>query len=463
MKTLYIAFSLCFLFCSNTFNAQSLYDSFDDVRTVNYGLNVPFSEQIGNGIGGTIWPGWHGVLIQYSLNPGSNAINSSAMCASYSRNPAETYDVILISPGQLADVSDYISGAKQITMDIYSPLPGITVQFSLQNAALAAGPYPQGRHSEYQAVTSTGAQWETLTFTLTGQPWTDVSNNGWWPDATTAHNDLDEMVLLFNPANNIQENYFFDNLYGPERVNEPCTEPNTNPFIIMDADCENDQWNIEYYDGRMSIFPNPDTEIGGNVIEYARNGGAPDDVIVGNFNGALSLDNTSMFKMDIYDPNAPSSVIFSIQDEFGLELALLEFTTTLSNQWETLSADLSSLAGLPNVTDFVLLLSPGEELAETYYIDNLIIENIISTEDFDKQAVFNAYPNPSLGDMTITSDQMITSVAVFDLSGKLVFDQRELNSFSTQLPGLAPGMYSLHVQYTDSKLADRKLIQFIGE
>ncbi|MDG1159550.1 MAG: T9SS type A sorting domain-containing protein [Flavobacteriales bacterium] len=463
MKTLYIAFSLCFVFCSNVIIGQSLYDSFDDVRTVNYGLNVPFPEQIGNGIDGTVWPGWHGVFLQYTLNPGANAINSSTMCASYSRNPAETYDVILIKPGQLADVSDYLSGAKQITMDIYSPLPGITVQFSLQNAALAAGPYPQGRHSEYQAVTTTGAQWETLTFTLTGEPWTDASNNGWWPDATTANNDLDEMVLLFNPGNNIQENYFFDNIYGPERVNEPCTEVNTSPFVLMDADCENDQWNVEYYDGRMSIFPNPDTEIGGNVIEYARNGGAPEDVIVGDFNGALTIDNTSMFKMDIYDPNAPSAVIFSIQDQFGLELALLEFTTTVSNQWETLSADLSSLAGLPNVTDFVLLLSPGEELAETYYIDNLIVENIISTDDLDSQTAFKAYPNPSQGDMTITSEQLITSVAVYDLSGKLVFEQGEINAFSTQLSGLAPGMYSVLVSHTASSLAQRKLVQFIGE
>ena len=135
----------------------------------------------------------------------------------------------------------------------------------------------------------------------------------------------------------------------------------------------------------------------------------------------------------------------------------------MSNQWETLSADLSSLAGLPNVTDFVLLLSPGEELAETYYIDNLIVENIISTDDLDSQAAFKAYPNPSHGDMTIASEQLINSVAVYDLSGKLVFEQGDINAFSTQLSGLAPGMYSAVVNNTDIGLAQRILIQFTGK
>ncbi len=463
MRTLYIALTFCFILSNSIVNAQSMYDTFDDVRNVTYGLNVPYPEQLGNGIDGTEWPGWHGVFVQYVQNPGANGINGSNMCASYSRNPSEIYDVILINPGELADMSDYLSGAKQITMDIYSPLPGITVQFTVQNAALAEGGYPQGRHSEYQAVTTTGAQWETLTFSLTGEPWSDPANSGWWPDANTANNDVDQLVLLFNPGVNIQEDYYFDNIAGPERVNEPCTAVNENSGVLVDADCENDQWYIEYVDGRMSIFPNPDTNLDGNVIEYARNGGAPDDVIVGNFNGNLEIGPTSTFKMDIYDPNAPSFIVFSIQDEFGLELALLEFTTTVSNEWETLSAPLSTLSGFPNVSNFAMLISPGEELAETYYLDNITVETIISTEDQEDLSQVQAFPNPANEIMIIQSDQFISKIEVYDLSGKKVQSLPSLNSKNVELSGLATGMYSVLVFTSENQVADRLLVQFIGQ
>ncbi|NQX92371.1 MAG: hypothetical protein HRT74_09685, partial [Flavobacteriales bacterium] len=55
--------------------AQSTYDNFDDVRSVTYGLNVPFPEQQNNGIGGTEWPGWHGTLVQQAENPDITGIN----------------------------------------------------------------------------------------------------------------------------------------------------------------------------------------------------------------------------------------------------------------------------------------------------------------------------------------------------------------------------------------------------
>ncbi|MDA0882329.1 MAG: T9SS type A sorting domain-containing protein, partial [Bacteroidetes bacterium] len=70
---------------------------------------------------------------------------------------------------------------------------------------------------------------------------------------------------------------------------------------------------------------------------------------------------------------------------------------------------------------------------------------------------------PSHGDMTIASEQLINSVAVYDLSGKLVFEQGDINAFSTQLSGLAPGMYSAVVNNTDIGLAQRILIQFTGK
>lgn len=435
-----------------------MYDTFDDVRNVTYGLNVPFPDQLQNGIGGTIWPGWHGTFLQYIENPGANGVNSSDMCAQYTRNASETYDVILINCGDLADLSGHLSGANQMTMDVFAPVPGITIQISLQNNLLSLGGYPQGRHSEYQAVTTTGGQWETLTFSLTGQPWMDPSNSGWWPDANTANNDVDQMVLLFNPGVNINENYYFDNLSGPARVTEACTEANTDLEMLMDADCENDRFDVEYKDGRLSIFPNPDLAVGGNVLEYARNGGATDDVIVGDFNGALNILPLTTLSFDFYDPNAPTNIVFSIQDNFGLELGLFNLTSTASNTWETLTMDLAAMTGLPNATNFVLLIAPGEPLAETFYIDNLKLVTEVSVSE-ESDFTFNAFPNPATTAMQVTWDASgaVEFLEVIDLSGRIVQTLSTKGLNSAIVEGLASGVYVLRLTAGD-KVAHKQVV-----
>ena len=442
---------------SGELNAQALYDSYDDVRTVTYGLDIPFPDQLQNGIGGTEWPGWHGTLLQYYLNPAPDDVNSSAMCAQYSRNPAEIYDVILVNCGQLADLAPYLAGEKQMSMKIFSPVPGITVQISLQNAELSLGGYPAGRHSEYQAVTTTGGQWETLTFALTNQPWQDGANAGWWPDAEAANNDVDQMVILFNPGVNISETYYIDDLFGPERLIEPCTEVNFDPQILMDADCENNGWYMEYYDGRMSIFPDPALDQDDHCIEYARNGGAPDDVIVGNFNGALNIPPLTTLSIDVFDPAAPSQVLFSIQDAFGLELQLFEFTTTLSLQWETLTMDLTALEGVPNATDFVILIEPGQELAETFYLDNMVLETEVAVNEVDR-ANIAVYPNPSSGHFRVTGVEGMQQWQLFTATGALL-ESGNLSSSDLIIEVAAAGVYQLVIDGENGRVTRQLVVR----
>ena len=448
------------MFLAFTFSgiAQEMYDSFDDIRTVTYGNDVPFPEQLQNGIGGTVWPGWHGTFLQYYLNPGGNDINNSNLCARYDRNPGETYDVILVNCGELADLAPYLAGDKTISMDIYSPVPGVTVQFSLQNAELSEGGYPQGRHSEYQAVTTTGGQWETLEFSLTGQPWSDPANAAFWPDANTANNDVDQMVLLFQPGLNITETYYFDNIMGPERATPACTEYNVDTEILMDADCENDRWFPTYYDGRMSIFPDPALDQDDNCIEYARNGGAPDDVVVGEFNGALNIPPLTTLSIDIYDPAAPSAIVFSLQDEFGTELLLGEFTTTGSLQWETFEIDLAPLTGLPNVTNFVILIEPGQELAETFYLDNLILETEVSVEESAK-VDFEMFPNPANTEFSLTWEGGQGAYTIFDARGAIVAQNNLVNARQViPVDGLANGMYTVSIVTANGQIGQRNIV-----
>ncbi len=458
MRTIHFVAGLLCSVCTLTLNAQSLYDSFDDVRTVRYGQDIPFSEQQGNGTGGTVWPGWSGTLIQYDPNPGPSALNDSPMCAQYARNAGEFYDVIIIHPGLLADVSDYLSGTKTISMDVYSPLPGITVQITLENEALAAGGYPAGRHSEYLAVTTTGGQWETLEFELNLEPWQDAANGGWWPTAAEANVAVDQMVILFNPASNTSDVFFFDNLFGPERVEEPCPESNTEASVLLDADCENDRWVKEYCDGRMSIFPDP-LDDSNMVIEYARNGGAADDVVVGNFNGALTIPENSTLKIDILDNVAPSAIAFSIQDAFGLELALFDLTSTISGEWQTFEMDLSALEGAPNATNFVILFEPGQLIPDVFYIDNLEIESIISVDE-EVVSSFQVFPNPASDEINLQLDAsvQVKSVDILNLNGQVVQTSNSLTNSKLDVSALSPGAYFVRLTLMNGEVISERIL-----
>ena len=434
--------------------AQSMYDSFDNERTVTYGLNVPFSYQIGNGIGGAVWPGWHGTLLQYTDNPATDGINPSPQCAEYTRNPAEFYDVIIINCGELEDLSDYISGAKTMSFDVFSPVPGITVQITLENAELAGGGYPAGRHSEYTATTTTGGQWETLTFALSNQPWTDAENTGWWPDAATAHNDVDQMVVLFNPASNTDDTYYIDNIMGPERTVEPCDEANSSEIILFDGDCEHDRLRKGYSTGRLTLFPDPNGE-NGNCYEYARNGGEETDVLLGSFVSPLDIPTgvVTTLSMDVYDSIAPSTVAFSIQDQFDVEIALFEYTITEPATWQTFEMDLSPYAGLPNASNFVILYEAGNLVAQTFYFDNVRLESVTSTDKVVVEAL-DFFPNPASEHITINGQDLgYVKGQILSMSGQIV-STFEGTERKIDVSSLSPGMYFVEM-HSQSGIAYR--------
>ena len=73
----------------------------------------------------------HGGMTTRMDNPLPNNINSSELCAQYVRNPGETYDVIvIIANGPFLELTDYINGTKKMSVDVFSPGPGIPLQIT---------------------------------------------------------------------------------------------------------------------------------------------------------------------------------------------------------------------------------------------------------------------------------------------------------------------------------------------
>ena len=399
MNKFYLFFLFSGLFALNL-NAQTTWDNFEDIRKGTYGFI-------------------NGTFIPYNENPDQSGANTSLVAASYTRNPAETFDVIIIDAA-MADLSDYVAGTKQISIDVWSPAAGIPIQITLENSTTALPDnYPTGRHSVYLTQTTVAEQWETLTFSFSEQP-----------DAGVPDTDVNRLVLLFNPNTNTSDQYFWDNLQGPEFANDPCEGVAPTPGVLNDFECNQ---NVNYIFSHSGVnfrrIVNPDQS--GNpspyVAQYTRNGGEESDVLIGRFNGPLLLSESSTIELDVWDPGAPTSIILSLQAINGDLIIEMASETSGSGTWETLSFDPSPAAASTDIEQFVILFDPGNFTSNTYYFDNFEATGVSGVRELEPFASFSAYPNPTRDNITFSYNLESSSnvqLAIQDVTGKTVFQQK---------------------------------------
>jgi hypothetical protein len=422
MKKIYTLIAAVTLIAS-TASAQQIWDNFEDVRQTNYGFI-------------------NGVFIPYFTNPYQSGANTSQVAAQYIRNSAETFDVILLQR-VMANLTDYLTGEKTITMDVWSPNAGVTVQVTLENTALAMDPYPAGRHSEYQATTTLAGQWQTLTFSLTGTP-----------DPSVAPTICNQFVLLFAPNTNTGDTYYFDNVSGPEFATDACADAETDASILNDFQCQQNVNFIFSHSGinfQRRVNPDQTGNTSSHVASYVRNGAEENDVIIGRFpNGNLSLGTSGLLTLDVWDSNAPTDVTLSLQTTEGAIILAMTASTSTSSAWQTLSFDASEVSGSTDIGQFVILFDPGASSADQYYFDNFEADIMSSVEDLESVLSFSAYPNPSQGQTNFMFDLRETASVNFtvtDITGKVVeqinLGQRAagVNQFVWNAQSFASGLY----------------------
>ena len=150
-------------------------------------------------VSGTLNPG--------AANPAPNAVNGSAVVASYVRNATQLYDIITAATTAIPDASTWLKGTRAFFMDVYTDAPlGTTILAQLENGSVAtASNFPAGRHSKYAAVTSVRNAWQRLKFLLEDRI-----------DDATSDAAVNQFVLLAAPNTLTGSTYYLDNLsiYG---------------------------------------------------------------------------------------------------------------------------------------------------------------------------------------------------------------------------------------------------------
>jgi len=369
----------------------------------------------------------HGGMTTRFPNPDLlSTVNNSELCAQYVRNPGELWDVlVIVANGSINDVSDYVSGSKTMSVDVFSPIPGVPIQITLEDSSLAgATNYPVGRHSVYLGVTTLTNEWETIMLTYDSRPDVNMSDNG-----------LTSVILLFNGNTNTNDTYYFDNLYGPE-FSDQCDGQILNPAVdLADWDCH---WNLgvcpsgtpcasfDYVSGWLNQVYNPDNSTINTSKysgEYTRN---PDsngeDVMIGYFNnGALDLSANTYFNFKIYGP--PRPIYLSFQDVNKNEIYAFNSALASNNQWQQFSVDLSSVSS-QSITRFVMFIDQAVVNWDTYFLDDF---NLSSTpmlvNDINESNLISIFPQPVKNNLNIQvklNNNELNKLDLYSSQGKIL-------------------------------------------
>lgn len=205
------------LFGNSTLKAQGqVYDNFEGTRVLKYGERF-------------------GVLDSAVKNPAPNNVNNSPACALYVRSAAKKFaNIKMTLERRLTGVEKYATyegTPPRIKMKVYTTAPAGTLVEILLGSKRGNNDYPAGTHSQYQAYTSTSNEWEELEFKFAQIP----------QGSETSADQIDQIVLLFNPNSSTSDTYYFDDISGPSLGNVPVEDYNVASQEQKEDAAETDQ------------------------------------------------------------------------------------------------------------------------------------------------------------------------------------------------------------------------------
>ncbi|UOB16790.1 family 16 glycosylhydrolase [Abyssalbus ytuae] len=176
-------------------------------------------------------------------NPSANSVNSSANVAQYLRDNTELYDVLFFNTSYITDASAYVAGEKRFAMDVYTSAPaGTIISWQLEAGSVSTPEnYPAGRHSIYQAAVKEQNTWHTLEFVLVSTP-----------DLVVSDDQIDNVVLLFDPGKESGDTFYIDNLRilnkQTEQEEPVLTSINVTPLSSSIQAGQSQQFSAQGYD-----------------------------------------------------------------------------------------------------------------------------------------------------------------------------------------------------------------------
>ncbi len=286
-------------------------------------------------------------------NPDATTFNSSANSGRYIRDTS-TFDVFIGNfPVTPLDLTTF----NKLKVQVIAPVAGMSFQAILQDAG--------GSNLGSSFINNTvGGEWEELVFDFSAQAAT--------PGVT-------QLLLLLNPGSNVKDTFYVDNIRMDSSATPTtiCSGIVTNPLIMDDFECQRNLQNL-FTSGVLTTVDNPDTSTfnPSSTSGYYIRDTSTFDVMIGGFLGApIDLTTFNKLKVQLIAPNAGMGFQAILQDGGGSNLGSAFVNNTVAGDWEELVFDFSGQAATPGVMQLLILLDPGSNARDTFYIDNVRLDS----------------------------------------------------------------------------------------
>ncbi|WP_395050939.1 T9SS type A sorting domain-containing protein [Flavobacterium sp.] len=353
-------------------------------------------------------------------NPISDAVNSSANCA------------VPSTDGNWSQIQYFPT---------YTPVSGDKLYFSVYNPN-GAGP-GQVQFSYTGSGSWVGGTDVTyVSGSLTG--WVEYSVN------LTSHvgNEIDNIIMM--PAGNSASVVYIDNIYFGQTSIIPVPQ---NPIVYN----ETTNWGIYFWPTNGSQVANPKS-----------------DTVNSSANCAVSSTDGNWSQIQYfptYKPASGNKLYFSVYNPNGAGPGQVQFSYTGSGSWVggtdvtyvsgsltgwvEYSIDLTSHVG--SEIDQVIMMPAGNS-ASAVYIDNIYFgsTSTLGTNSNSLAKVNNQVFVSKDGKIQFTKEQTNTQLSVFDLSGRLILEEK-INGVKVDKVLNTKGIYILRVQ-SDSGVSSQKII-----
>ncbi|MBK9448611.1 MAG: T9SS type A sorting domain-containing protein [Bacteroidetes bacterium] len=363
---------------------------------------------------------------------------------------APTWSGTTIStPMGLATAIPFTITDTKMSVKVWSPDAGIQVRLKAEDHTNPT------RSVETEATTTVANAWETLVF--------DFSNEAPGTAALNLTYTFDMVSIFFNfgvdGATAGSKTYFFDDvMFGAP----------ANPLMQIDLPITFEDSMVDYtmtdFGGNASQVIVDPTDSLNHVGETIKGAGAQSwaGTTISTPSGlATAIPFTMMetfISVRVWSPDAGIQIRLKAEDHLNNTITVeTEKTTTVAGGWETLVFDFSNeVTGTPalNLSNTYDLLSiffnfgvDGATAGQkTYYFDDVEFGNLVAVERPELVGL-QYYPNPTTGGFRIQAEQAMESIQVFDVMGKLVYQQKaDANQVALDLSALHAGVYLVAVQ-----------------
>lgn len=348
-------------------------------------------------------------------NPQSSGVNTSTKVVQMIKNSGEVFGGSTLALGGALDFGDN----NGIKMKVFSNRVDAPVLFKLE------GPAPV----EVTARTTVANEWEELTFSfagLTGGTYTGITiiyDLGVMGDGSA------DFTLLFDDID-------YTTITGG--VSLPIDFESTD-LTYSFSDFEGGVATV--IDNAQSSGINTSAKVG----QMVKNAGAVFGGSTLALGGAIDFGDNAIITMKVLANRVGAPVLFKLEGPAPVEVSV---STTVANEWEELSFDFTGSTGgtYTGITLIYDLGVVGDGSADfTLLFDDIQFPTPLSVVDVKELGV-KYYPNPVMDVMTISAQDDIETVRIFNLNGQQVFAQK-LNTKQSEinLSNLATGTYFMQV------------------